>query len=436
MTTPIYKAGPQLETALSTWGVTTTAALAAKRISDRYKAIMNKRAQAEADRQTLRRDAAGYIQRVRASRKDKKKVTRRSAALKMLTKGCVNLITRFQNLSNVGASLMPQYLNYQTGSSPGISVYPFYCFDLTGLANRTGPSNNFYRCPNVLYRLKRSRNDAVATEVANKFYWDPVAAAAADGTLTTNTWLVERRPAHMQPNAKALLEWVEMKIGVVGPKSYPCKVVCQLVQFDERFVPGHYETSVNSGQIDTNQYMNPGTKAEKDPADNGDEERTRVWNEFYIGLTDTSVSHPFNKRDAYNVKGLKVLSSQVMEFNPTSNYETDPRGHKKEFVWRKQFNRVCNYQWENNYKLTFVEADTTPQAVPVVNEGNSNVWDTANPNPCRVSTDDSIQSCVHPKARIFLLIYAESPVNGAAAEANHAGFEFQIRRSHMYAQSA
>lgn len=392
--------------------------------------------------QTLNTDQAGYIQRVEARRKSGRKLSRKARSLKVLASNLGSMVTRFQYLDPMNDSDgLPFKLNYElTSTEDAKNVYPFYLFDLTSVPNRVSYAPNQWHFPNVCYRLRRLRNlISVPSEYNQRFDWSPgldTAGILADGLQACHTWQLEKRSSYINSisHGHAHLDWIDIGIGMIGAKRQPVNAHVFICQFDEKYCPGYFGKVINPDTAVATDFKDIGERLESDGGNDKDgvtvpSDEVRNWNEFYTGLVDKFISHPMNKRDAYNVKGMKVLAHQKLVFNPTAQYETDPRGHKKQFKWFNNINRLTNFQWENTTDQLPIP---TPPAygVYVTNEVTPNVWDTVNANMSVQARTDSNQCAPHKNARVFMLVCAESPANGAFSTDDHASFEVIIRRKH------
>lgn len=391
----------------------------------------------------LSRDSAGYVQRTEAKRKDGRKISKKARAVKVLTSNICGMVSRFQFLDPMNDSDgLPFKLNYKlTPLEDGSNEYPFYLFDLTSMPNRISTTPNVVHFPSVGYRLRRLRNLVPGqTEYNNRFYWSPgvdSSGVLADGFNGCYTWQLEKRASFNSsiPHAKAHLDWIDIGIGMIGAKSQPVNAHVYICQFDEKVCPGYYGKEINVDSAGVIDFASTPTRLESDGGNDKDNvlvpnDDVRNWNEFYTGLVDKFISHPMNKRDPYNVPGLKVINHQKLVFNPTAQFETDPRGHKKQFKWFKNVNRTCNFQWEQT--LDQLPIPTPPAyATFVTNEVGPNIWDSPNVNVSLATrSGDSNQCAVHKNARLFMMICAESPVNGDFSVNDHASFELIIRRRH------
>lgn len=344
---------------------------------------------------------------------------------------CQPLVTRFQRLSTMEAANGNNYLNYVAAvANGGSDVFPVYAFDLTGTINSYNNGASI-RYPAVMYRLHRTRNDGVLTDVGNRFYWDTLDCSNStqpDGTSTAYSWLCERKPrANCYPIGRTFFDWIDARFMIFGATTKPVSVTIALASMDEVYGPPGAHFGSLTATTDT-QYTDPNVTMA------GMEEKLREVNEYWMGFTDRLVSNPLNKRDAYNIdqrKGVKIYDRKTFDIAPTSNFESDTRGHIKMYRYFKRLNRIVNYQNERSTTLATTNAANFNSGLPYNKVADPNVWDSEG---WTFNADDQGQRYnTHAKARLYILVYANSPVSGAGASASHASFDFCIRRKQTVA---
>lgn len=362
---------------------------------------------------------AGYVQRSRRKRKGGRPLPQRAKLSKLLNSSMAPYVMRFQNLGTESLTELPFKLNYQTNITQGQqALFPFYCFDLTSMPQRTGPLADNWTYPACAYRLGRVTNN-LGNDANNRYVWSPQSTIGPTLTNLT-TWACERKPSRIGPCPTSLLDWIDIRLGVRGPTTRPCRVNAALVQFKREFCPPLWGTNNTTGSLTD-------TPVQLETLNVNDDE-SRAWNEFYLGLADTYISHPLNKRDSLNVKGMKILKSCRFEFNPTTSTETDARGHKQELKWFQNMNRKINYQWE---KVGSVSNSASGQVgVETRFESAPNIWDTENLSFSTLSAADAIQAAPHPNARVFLMVWGESFDEGLYDATKNASFEIMVRKKH------
>lgn len=377
------------------------------------------------------------VKLARIKKKSGKPIGKRQRLLKILGAGAQPIVERFQYLSAPNANVGNVSLSYEPGgAAPSINYYPVYAFDLLSSfnqpntqANLTGQVLNL-QYPAAMYRL--CRNKAVATDdTSNNYFFNPTSMCKGkgpDGTTDTYTWSLERAPrAWAVPRAATHFDWFDFRFMFYGPTSRSVNVYVDLVQFTgDKFID--YWTLSNSTGV-----LSTAPTSTEEPWYKGSEDRAREWNEFWAGFVDRLVTSPLNKRDAYNLRGLKLLSSEVIKFNPRDTSIADTRGDMRIMKLFKRINRMVKYQWERTKDFSKAGNMATGIGIAPADEANPNIWDTNAPQPgydaatANVTQTDN-QVAPHPKARMYLLVYAEAPVAGAATTSDNATFDFCIRR--------
>lgn len=367
------------------------------------------------------RDVTPYIQLSRVNRTSGKKLSKKGLTQKLVSSVAQPLVTRMQNLSLMSAVNGKNFLNYAPAAANlGDSVFPVYAFDLTGSVN--SPSAGVtVRYPMVMYRLHRTRDTTVPTDVGNPFVWKTVNCSQGDRPDATGSkvysWLVERKPKiNVYPVAKTFFEWFDIRLMMFGAQTKPSRITVQLCHMPVGYGPrGNYTDNFSS---DTSALL---YEDEILP-----EEKQREVNQFWMGHTDTLCGNPLNKRDAYNNnRGIKVLESQTFDINPTSSTESDTRGHMKMYKLFKRYNRIINYQYERKATLATDVLDTST-GYTYDKEANPNAWDSEGWG--YTTGDGAVRVNTYAGARLYLLVSAASPTSGAGNAADHASFDFAIRR--------
>lgn len=375
-------------------------------------------------------DGGQYVKLTRTRRRLGRKLKKSSKLLKMVNASCQVVVQRFQKLSSWDANMSPAStpLNFVQATADGqASSYPLYVFDMTSVANKVTIGNNSVTYPNVLYRLFRNRA-ATTTDLTNFYYFNPTGCNGLDqtGNNQVYTWLNERTPrANVFPMSAINYDWFDIRLMLYGAKNIPSRVTVSLVQFDPDFCPNYWTHTSSDATL--------GVPVGDEIAPFvGNEERARSWNEFWAGRVDRLVSHPMNKRDAYNMKGIRVLHSETHNFNPIASTETDTRGHMKQVKLFQRVNRVMRLQWQRQAEFSAAGTGGAGGGVPASDEADPNRWDAVNPIPATSNantgnTDNQVAPA--PRARIFLMIEASSP-NAAFDPLQHCSFDFLIRRKH------
>lgn len=380
------------------------------------------------------------VKLARIKRKSGRPVGKRQKYQKVLKSLAQPHIERFQYLQPMTAQYGLCPLSYEPAAAGGTNVYPVYAFDLTSVYNMkrqlAAMNNPVYpnlTFPAVLYRLCRTRDAALTTDLANKFFFQPTSncqGCLPDGSTLTYTWCNERAPRlGLAPQASTHFDWFDIRLMLFGPSSRPINLYVDLVQFDDGKYIEYYGREGFDGVL-----TGAVTQAE-DAYWTGSEDRAREWNEFWSGYVDRLITNPLAKRDAYNLKGMRKIYSDVIRFNPKDTSIADSRGDMKMYHVFRRANRMLRYQWER--QRDFSKAGNLANGVGVppsgVLEGNPNVWDATNPQPGQISTSGAdlatdCQPVPAPRARMYLFISAETPAALPFAPADNASFDFCIRR--------
>lgn len=381
----------------------------------------------------LKDDKSPYTQYALVRRTSGRKLSQPAKLQKLVSALTQPIITRWQNVAKgttgMDATSGAFPLNYQSAAaSPGTNVYPYYLFDLTGMPNATvAPSSTAtaYLYPNVGYRLNRTRTDAGATELNNQFKYAVTGCVMGkeDGTLGSYfSWLYERKPRQIWPMGSAMLDWVDVRLQVYGATNKPTRVNVKLVRFtDEDVVPQAYTMTDAFGTGIASSDDDPSVSASVN-------DTLKKWNEWHMGQVDTLISCPIQKRDHLNLgRKMQILYTESIDINPTSNTESDTRGHIKAIKLFKRLNRVTRF--DHQAQTTAVNNPGSGIAgVGPSKEMDPNIFDYARGDNLDENRD---MKCYAKKmSRIFLLISAQSPVDGVFAAASHASFDLIIRRRH------
>lgn len=256
--------------------------------------------------------------------------------------------------------------------------FPVWLFDLTG-------------------RIQNQNGITVAPEICKRPYCD--ISGAADGKIrwaTMNTLdstgasfspFLQRLEASNQEgsssHSKSFLEWVDMRLNIMGPTLRPTKVTCSLIQFlDDELDP----------------WVTDGVS---------NEHHQVSWQQQFSALTVNNI-HTYTRPERST---FKVLDIKTFEFQPISTTEADNRGHVHTLKWFYRANRMMNY-----------------------NNGGQQVTDDASYSSRFIPSDKAGQGTwpyADTKQRIFLLIKAYAPTTAAGFDRTiHPSFEANIRMKH------
>lgn len=216
----------------------------------------------------------------------------------------------------------------------GVDTYfPIFAFDLMS-ANYQKTVTNTFLAPAVLRMTYDSANA--------RTNWSPRTGMDPDGTFTSNN-------QGMQPNGlkvgdnkvifnRSFCEYVSMNFNVTGPTSKPARVTFQLVVF----------TNAWADPFGANGYWASGLSQEN-----------TMHGRYWAAEAARLVENPIHKIARYTRgRPYRVLSTKVIDFQPTSSTETDTRGHIQTVKWFRRVNKVLNYAQRDMgaYNATTIES--------------------------------------------------------------------------------
>ena len=126
---------------------------------------------------------------------------------------------------------------------------------------------------------------------------------------------------------------------------------------------------------------------------------------FWQAMVKRFTQNPLETGDTKYQKYLKVLHSQSFILNPKETTETVNTIMRQISIFMR-LNRRCTYDWQDSAKMGMLNLST------------------------QVNLDGAIQTQVHPRARIFLMIRAQAR-NGTAYSTNiHPSYDVVLRTKH------
>jgi len=394
------------------------------------------------------KDPTAYTQFAVVRRKSGRRPTKVRRTIKACEGLLTSLVTRFQRAQAFGAAEGQFKLNFHPAATTGQrSVYPVYIFDLSGVINQKRADTGSVNCPTVGQRLTRRYDTGVLTDYANCYQFRPnwvegpsagsVTGLAPDGATACYSWVYERRPRMLTQNGKATLDWADIRLMIYGATTRPSKVHCKIIRFiDPEMTPAAYFGDNSQTAVPVAGDEDPSLDTSAAAAD-GD--RIRRWNELWLGQVDQLVAGPMCKRDAFSkTPPYKVMWSQTCEFSPTlGTSESDPRGHMRQVKLFKNFNKVFSFQDAyNSSSAGLTVAGTSRIGVNAVNENDPNVWDTPSNWDLVQDTNTNTECFAAKTSRLYLMVSAEVPTNGAFSPTTSPSFDMIIRRKHsVLAQS-
>lgn len=203
-----------------------------------------------------------------------------------------------------------------TGGSATITNYPIYAFDL---CNANYQATATYVAP-ACVKLQFDSS-------TSKLNWAAVVGLDPDGSFSNNYSAMQPNGLKFMDNKmifqSSFLEYLSMNFNFTGPTSKPARVTMQLVVFTDEWADpfgasGFWKTGASQ--------------------DNTQHER--FWSEEAARL----IENPIHKIALYQRRRpYRVLSTKMIDFQPTSTTETDVRGHIQTIKWFRRVNRILRY---------------------------------------------------------------------------------------------
>lgn len=291
--------------------------------------------------------------------------------------------------------------NKNTTASTGTYLHPLHMFDITSWLNNV--TGNVVRAE-IGRQLQFTQVGSPINSIGGAFWTNPVTGLANDGVTLDSGWALEQtghtNSLGSAPHKRDILEWFDFRMLCYGRTELPTRWKVALVQLTEsEYAPQEIWSNGMSVSM-----FNP-------------------VNEFYNALTGPFVNNPIELNNFTALKGkIKYLHSE--DFIIPSLSTTDgiaagiPRVHEIRGFHR--LNRIQNYDWD------------TPTGEPVY----ANAADTVARNNRWATTLAEYSPYVHPNARIYLLVIAQSRYTEAANDglfnaAAHPSYDLQMRVKHL-----
>lgn len=256
----------------------------------------------------------------------------------------------------------------------------------TSPSTTTGPWNT----PLHLWELTSAPNNISSTLVYPNVRWVPQFSTPTDtGALTWSTAdalgieNADTQPnmLHTLPLGNDTLDWVQAKLLLYCPTTLPARFQIDVVQFnDTRLVPDN-TTGVSTFAA-------------------------AFWQSMLKRFAFSPLEPGNNKYQKY----LKVLHSQTFILNPKETTEAVNTIFREVNVFMR-FNRKCTYDWEDQDRMNMLQQ-----------EGPTNL-------------DANIKTQVHPRARIFLMIRAQSRNGTGPSSTIHPSYDIVLRMRHSQLSS-
>lgn len=323
---------------------------------------------------------------------------------KIISNTIEGLIDRWQRLKafNTNGSL---FFSKQTNSPvSGATKCPIFLMDLSCIPNIVDDTGNI-NYPQNMWEL-------YFINATGQYGWLQVPGQAATGstgtTYATGGWQYEKviggGSVIKAPHANALLKWLDVRMNLWGTSTKPVKVTASIVQLPTYAQP-----------IDT---YNVAATAVSSTAgivcsDNGTSGNDQGSVGFWTELLDHQTYNPISIVGRRQQKGLKVIRTTTVQFDPKTSIEsgdTDP--HCKTVKMFVKAGRKLNYAWQDStYGLT--GNDTTDAVAD---------WDASIGN----------NNCfTHPNAKLYLMLRAHCYASGSDSNptaADFPSFDLVVRR--------
>lgn len=302
------------------------------------------------------------------------------------------IILRFNGLnafSTVDAGYYKLFNHYNSVNPASLlRSYPLYFFDITSFA-RNNAGNSSVASPGFTIgsqEVAASRR----VDLANVF------GTAANGTTISTEWQVEHTPTtqndvDMYKGYESVLKWVSIRLLCYGTTTMPTKWSVSLVQFPDTEYDFFFQNEVSAP-----------------PAS---------YSQSGVALLDYLMAgydfNPIQTSDSMFRSKIRFLMNQNFILNTPAINEGTTIPHMKEIDIFRKFDRNQRYDWRLRDLTTFNQEQTAAFA-PQINE---------------------VQNQVHPRARIYLMIRAQSRYSTAAGPPvfniqNNPSFDMQIRVQH------
>lgn len=267
-----------------------------------------------------------------------------------------------------------QYTQF-AGANGAIQIENYSATSTTGILSPPMHLWEINACPNVVNNVP----------VNPSIWWAPrFSNPTSTGTLTwanANNLSLEQADGNSSqvgnyPIGSDTLNWMSAKMIFYCPTTLPCRFQIDVVQFkDTRLVP---DSTTGVSQFAA---------------------------AFYQAMVKRFAYSPLETGDVKYQKYLKVLHTQSFILTPKESTEAVNTIFREVNLFMR-FNRRCTYDWEDNDKMAVIGVD-----------GQQNL-------------DVNIKTQVHPRARIFLVIRAQSQNAVSYSNTIHPSYDIVLKTSH------
>lgn len=289
-------------------------------------------------------------------------------------------------------------------------IGPFNDYGKRFMFNATNVAGDLYY-PLVLFELNSATNFIQGTQTfanpvhqmyqtsANAIAWSPLNNQNADGTVTTNSWVIEKSvhtngSSLSAPMEQSIHKWSSLDLELWGQTQKPTVYTIYLCQLNEDVTP---DINFASQTANYSNITNPNAI------------------EFWQSMIKRFTYSPLAKvDDGFKNKKIKILKQYKINIDPTANYENDPDPHVKTMKLFYRFNRKCNFEWKY---------------------ANAAGFSQANMNDADWQQENSQNQChVHPNARMYVMVRASNYVRGTydtATNTTNPSISWVLRSCHL-----
>lgn len=302
------------------------------------------------------------------------------------------------------------------GTPPAAGSYEIMPVYLLELSPR--PQGTQTPVQNVFYYLQRNYG---GLNVQPVYTWVATTAQNATGSAAQSyqiekeaTFMANFTSAPGQPTStpvaesvsRDVLEWVDFRMRAIGPTVQPCKWKVQLIQFkDLHFMP---DWGANN------------TFAEYGNDENLQSQRNHYYDELVLHLTLNRTNmflKGFDQKVGMHV--LKNISFATMPKDSTDEYTT---GECRDVKFFAPLQRLQKYNWNPAQQKVFGATVSGTQP----NNPNTFINDLGENSSIVVSNSTTVA----PKARLYILIMAESWYPNTTIVGQSPSFDFLLRKKH------
>lgn len=400
------------------------------------KALGNQRAQnlqkliTETITQQMKRtfeDGGDYQQLAKVVDRFGSRLSKTERLLKCLGAHQQRYIERFQKCNTGSATSGAYNLSYYNRPGSQDYVLPVYLFDLTCVPNNVYRSDTAALTeaqPFPFRRLHRKQSTAAAFPQTHSYYTLPQTGTDSEGVATSTWGIEERSTATYSVGTSTMINWCDIRMMIYGASGRPSRVRVDLIQFtDDSVCP---TAGYSSGGFNFTQSTEPSDG-------DGFNQEYKEWHDMWTNWCSSLIGNPIAKRGTGKKSPINVLYSKTFKFNPTSNTESDLRGHQCEFHLHYNMDKVHSYDQGGDREVL---VDIDPGA-GVINDAVPQLLAAEMVDPNKWSNNDrSLNSCFTAgRGRTYLVISGMTmEQNGPDADtdaAKAASFDLIVRRKRV-----